>query len=60
MSNDYYKQKFYVFYDKNDNVRFCGTAKQLVEERFFKTLSCFYSSVSYINSRNVGKVYILK
>ena len=60
MSNDYYKQKFYVFYDKNDNVRFCGTAKQLVEERIFKTLSCFYSSVSYINSRNVGKVYILK
>ena len=57
---NYYNQKFYVFYDKNDNVRFCGTAKQLVEERIFPSFNCLYSAVSHINSRGNGKVYILK
>ena len=39
MSKSYYKQKFYVFYDENDNIRHCGTAKQLVADGIYKNVN---------------------
>jgi hypothetical protein len=29
-------EKFYVFYDENDNIICCGTGKELVERKYFK------------------------
>lgn len=56
----YEKQKFYVFYDKQDQVRYCGTAQQLVDEGRYSSLSSFYSSVKQIQqSRSGGTVVIL-
>ena len=58
----YEKRAFYVFYDENDNVRHCGTAEQLIEEGFYKSLSSFHSSVNHIvnSKKKQGKVVILK
>lgn len=30
------REKFYVFYDENDFVKYCGTAKQLADDGVFK------------------------
>ena len=56
----YDKQKFYVFYDKNDNVKYCGTAQQLVDEGLYSSISSFHASVSHIKRCKVSRVYILK
>lgn len=60
-TSSYEKRKFYVFYDEKDNVRFCGTAEQLVEERHYSSVSSFHSVVNHImKSKNQGKVVILR
>ena len=56
----YEKQKFYVFYDANDRVRYCGTAQQLVDEGLYSSISSFHASVNHIKNGKSGKVYILK
>ena len=56
----YEKQKFYVFYDENDNVRYCGTAQQLVDEGYYTSITSFRSSVTHIKRGNSGTVVILK
>lgn len=56
----YEKQKFYVFYDKNDNVLYCGTAQQLVDEGYYTSINSFHSSVNHILRGNAGTVYVLK
>ena len=59
--NPYEKQKFYVFYDKDDNVRYCGTAQQLVEDGYYANINSFHSSVSHIQqSKTGGTVVILR
>ena len=57
----YYKQKFYVFYDAKDNIKCCGTVKQLIEDGKFKKANDIYSLASHImNNRIGGSVVVLK
>lgn len=57
----YEKQKFYVFYDEDDNVRYCGTAQQLVDEGYYTSINSFHSSVNHIQqSKTGGTVVILR
>ena len=35
---DYETRPFYVVYDKHDNIRFCGTAQQIIQQKHFKNL----------------------
>lgn len=53
---------FYVFYDKQDFVRYCGTAKQLVEDGVFPTENAVRSRASKLKSGAIigGSVTILK
>lgn len=52
--------KFYVFYDKEDNVDCCGTAKQLVNDGFFKDECAVRSHASKITKKYIkGNVVIL-
>lgn len=54
-------EKFYVFYDDNDFVQYCGTAKQLVEGGYFTSINALFSRVSHINRGVIrGKVAVLK
>ena len=53
-------EKFYVFYDKNDFVECCGTAKQLVEDGRFKyTNACAEKAYSIKVGRAKGNVVVL-
>lgn len=56
----YDKQKFYVIYDKDDNIRQCGTAQQLVDEGKYSSLNSFHSAIKHIKDYNRGTVYVLK
>lgn len=57
----YEKKTFYVFYDENDRVRYCGTAQQLVDEGLYSSLSSFHSSVNHIKrNKSGGTVVILR
>lgn len=52
--------KFYVFYDKNDFVKYFGTAKELVELGFFKNEKHVGDLASKIKRKDVkGSVVIL-
>lgn len=52
--------KFYVFYDKNDFVRYFGTAKDLVSDGDFPTVNAVHSRVSKIKAGTLpGKVLVL-
>ncbi len=53
-------EKFYVFYDKNDFVRYCGTSEQLVEDGTFSSENAVATKVSRIKSGELsGNVFIL-
>lgn len=53
-------RKFYVFYDKNDFVKYFGTAKELVELGYFKKEKYVGDLVSKIKRKDVkGSVVIL-
>ena len=55
-------ENFYVFYDRNDFVKFFGTCEQLLEDGTFPTRNAFHSAVSKIKKGLYGntKVYVLK
>lgn len=55
-------ENFYVFYDKNDFVRYFGTAEQLVKDGIFPTENAVRSRASKIKSGTIasGNVVILK
>ncbi len=54
-------EKFYVFYDKNDFVRYFGTAKQLVGDGISPTIKAVHVLASKINAGKInGKVLILR
>ena len=54
-------ERFYVFYDKNDRVVCCGTAKQLVESGAFKSVNIVQTTASRIKSGiRQGCVVVLK
>ena len=63
--NKYHKknsayERFYVFYDKNDFVRYFGTARQLVEDGDFPTVNAVHSRVSKLKAGKLpGKVLVL-
>lgn len=53
--------KFYVIYDRNDFVKYFGTAQDLVNDGAFANQNSVRSLVSHIrNGRVPGKVVILK
>lgn len=55
------EKPFFVFYDKNDFVRFCGTAEQLVNDGIFNRTNSVSSLACKINSGKVaGTVVILR
>ena len=47
-------EKFYVFYDKKDFVRYFGTAEQLVSDGSFSSKNAVFSLASKIKSGEVG------
>lgn len=53
---------FYVFYDKNDFVKYFGTAEQLVADGIFPTVNAVRSRASKLKSGAIvgGSVTILK
>lgn len=51
-----HKQTFYVFYDKNDFVKFCGTAEDLVKEGRFKNVGSVQSTATHQNERRPNSV----
>ncbi len=52
---------FYVFYDSNDNIRFCGTVQELVNGRFFKNKYSVYNEILKIKKGIIkGKVVRVK
>lgn len=55
-------ENFYVFYDKDDFVRYFGTAEQLVKDGTFPTENAVRSRASKIKSGTIinGNVVILK
>ena len=54
-------EAFYVFYNEQDFVVCCGTAKQLVEDGRFKDVAAVHQKASHIKSgANKGDVVILK
>lgn len=55
-------ENFYVFYDKNDFVRFFGTAEQLVKDGIFKNKNAVSSRASKIKSGAItsGNVVVLR
>lgn len=55
-------ENFYVFYDRNDFVKYFGTMDQLIGDGIFPTKNAFRSAVSKIKKGLYGntKVYILK
>lgn len=55
-----YNRKFYVFYDKNDFVKCCGTAKELVEQGAFRNERYVTEVVAKIKRKMLkGNVVIL-
>lgn len=42
-------ENFYVFYDKNECVKYCGTVEQLVADGTFPTKNALFSAISKIN-----------
>jgi hypothetical protein len=54
-------ERFYVFYDANDRVVCCGTAKQLVESGYYSSVSVVHTMACRIkNGEKQGCVVILK
>lgn len=51
-----YKITFYVFYDRNDFVKFCGTAEDLVKEGRFKNVGSVQSTATHQNERRPNSV----
>lgn len=47
---------FYVFYDKNDFVRFCGTARDLVRRGFFKSVRGVKDTAMKTNKKYPNRV----
>lgn len=47
---------FYVFYDKRDFVKFCGTAEELVTEGKFSSINAVRSSARHSNERRPNSV----
>lgn len=55
------KAKFFVFYDENDFVRCCGTAKQLVEDGWYASVNSVHSTANKIKNGIVkGTVVMLR
>lgn len=54
-------ENFYVFYDKNDFVKFFGTAEELVADGVFCTKNAVKSRASKIKAgKSPGNVVVLK
>ena len=54
-------EKFYIFYDDKDFVKYCGTAKELVAGGYFKNIASVYSHVAHIkDGEKLGVVVIFK
>lgn len=54
------REKFYVFYDENDFVKYCGTAKQLADDGVFKKPDYAIQIACRINKgKHKGRVVIL-
>lgn len=54
-------EKFYVFYDRHDFVRYCGTAKELVARGIFKNANSVHAYATHIKQGiKPGAVAILK
>lgn len=47
---------FYVFYDKRDFVKFCGTAVELVADGKFASINAVRSSARHSNERRPNSV----
>lgn len=45
----YERQNFYVFYDEKDNVRYCGTASQLISEGNIRVYLLFIHQYIILN-----------
>lgn len=53
-------KRFYVFYDKNDFVKYFGTADDLVKDGYFPTKKAVQSRASKVKSGRLrGKVVVL-
>ena len=54
-------EKFYVFYNKYDFIRCCGTSRQLVEGGYFKNRNSLHAIVSHIRQGTaLGTVAVLE
>lgn len=51
-----YRLTFYVFYDRNDFVRFCGTARDLVRRGFFKSVRGVKETARKTNKKYPNRV----
>ena len=51
-----YKITFYVFYDRNDFVKFCGTAEDLVKQGKFSSVQRVMESAYHQNKRRPNSV----
>ena len=59
--NTQWSRKFYVFYDKNDFVKCCGTADELVKGGFFNNRLSVMSAASKIKAGKLkGNVVVLR
>ena len=55
------RAKFFVFYDKNDFVKCCGTAKELVEEGWYSSVGTVWTTANKIKNGIVkGTVVMLR
>lgn len=51
-----YRLTFYVFYNKKDFVRCCGTARDLVERGYFSTVRNVKTSAHRMNKKRPNSV----
>lgn len=55
------KAQFFVFYDRNDFVKCCGTARQLVDEGWYASINSVHTTANKIRSGIVkGAVVMLR
>lgn len=52
-------ETFYVFYDKNDFVKCCGTARQLVADGRFKSIATVQQIASHIRAGRYGNANVV-
>ena len=53
-------EKFYVFYDENDNIICCGTAKELVKRKYFTDINKVHIKVCRLRQgKAIGSVVVM-